>query len=92
VPGWSAVAFECGQQRGELPEALDAAELGLGGEHPGSGPAQRHLAVLPALHPPGVVADDLDHGLGRVGRLHGLEQRAAHAEPVDRERVGEPLA
>ena len=52
-------SFGCGEQCGELPEALDAAELAFGGEHPGGGPAQRHLAVLPVLDPPGVVANDL---------------------------------
>jgi hypothetical protein len=56
----------------QLQEALDTAELAFGGEHPGRGPTQRHLAVLPVPHPAGVVANDLDHRLDRVGRLERL--------------------
>ena len=44
---------------GELPVALDPAELVLGAGHPGGCPAQRHLAVTPALHVGRMVADVL---------------------------------
>ena len=36
--------------------SLDATEPSLGGEHPGGGPAQRHLAVLPVRDASRVVA------------------------------------
>jgi len=39
-----------------------------------------------------VVADDLDHRLDRVGRLHGLQQLAADAQPGDGQGLGQPLA
>jgi len=85
------VLLERVEQLRELFVALDAAELGLGGEHPGGAPAQRHLAVLPVLHASGVVADDLDHRLGRVRRIERGEQAAGDAEPVDGDGLGEPF-
>jgi hypothetical protein len=46
--GSSAVcSFERGDQLWQLSIALDAAELGLGGQHPSRGPAQRHLSTAP---------------------------------------------
>jgi hypothetical protein len=88
VVACSSAAAQCG----EFLVALDPAELGLGGEHPGRCPAQGHLARGPGLHPPGVVADDLDHALHRVGGLHGLQQLAAHLQPVDGQGLGQALA
>ena len=85
-------SFQRGGELRQLAEALDSTELGFGGEHACGGPAQRHLAGGPALHAAGVVADDLDHRLDRVGAVHGLQQRPADAEPVDGEGLLEPLA
>lgn len=67
-------SFEGNQQLWELAVALDAAELGLGSRHPRGGPAQFHVAVLPALDPAGMMAVALDYRLDRVGGLQGLEQ------------------
>ncbi len=44
------VAFDGERELGEVCVADDLAELGLGLEHPRGGPAQAHIAGLPALH------------------------------------------
>ena len=43
------VALDGDRELGEVGEADDLAELLLGFEHAGGGPAQAHVAVLPAL-------------------------------------------
>jgi hypothetical protein len=53
-------------------------------DHAG-GPAQAHVARLPALDVARGAADDLDHRLARVRRLQRLLQRSLHAEPSDGE-------
>src|SRR5918994_3869060 len=67
--GW-AVPVEVALDRdGELRQVAvtdDAAELPLGLEHPGCGPAQCHVAGLPALHVARRAADALDHPLAGV--------------------------
>src|SRR5664280_909100 len=55
-------------------------------------PTQPHVPVLPALHVAGVVAHDLDHGLDRVGRGDGAQQRAGHAQAGNGEHLGQALA
>ena len=71
------VAFDRDDEGGEVAVADDLPELPFGFEHAGGGPAQRHLARLPALHVALGAADDLDHRLARVRRLERPLQRAA---------------
>ena len=68
------------------------AELLLGDEHAGGGPALAHVAVLPALHVALGVADDLDHALARVRRAQRLGELAGDPEPHQRQRVLEAFA
>src|SRR3954451_22888951 len=62
------IAFHGEGQLGEVSVADDLAELTLGFEHPGGGPAQAHVAVLPALDVARDAANGLDHRLAGVRR------------------------
>jgi hypothetical protein len=70
---------------GEVAVADDAAELLLGFEHARRGPAQRHVAGLPALDVARRAADALDQRLARVGGLERALQRAVDPEPCHRQ-------
>src|SRR5580704_8482673 len=54
---------------GEIAVAEDFPELGLGLEHPGGGPAQAHVAVLPVLDVAAGAPDGAGHRLDRVRAL-----------------------
>ena len=60
------VAFDRYGELGEVSVAGDPAELAFGFEHPGSGPAERHLAGLPPFDVAAGAADALDHRLTGV--------------------------
>jgi hypothetical protein len=45
-----------------------------------------------ALHVGGVVSDDLDHGLYRVGAHDYLEQAGCHCDAGDGEGLGQVLS
>ena len=77
---------------GEIAVADHLAELPFGFEHPGCGPAQAHVAGLPALDVAGGAADGLDHGFARVGRLQRLLEQPAYAEPRHCQRLLQPFA
>src|SRR3954452_6164689 len=62
------VAFDGDGELGEVAVTDDLAELRLGFEHAGGGPAQAHVAVLPALDVAADAPDGLDHRLARVRR------------------------
>ncbi|MDQ6849801.1 MAG: hypothetical protein M3070_07455 [Actinomycetota bacterium] len=79
--------FDRGHELGEVAVADDPAELLLGLEHPGGGPALAHVAVLPALDVALGVADDLDHRLDRVRRGQRLGELAVDPEAHQRQRL-----
>jgi len=59
VGGGEGVTLDRDDELGEVAVADDSAELLLGDEHPGGGPALAHVAVAPALDVALQVADDL---------------------------------
>ena len=71
--------------------AVDPAELLLRLDHARCTPAQRHLAVAPALHVGGVVPADLDHRLDGVGGAKRSGERGRNTEAADGEGLGEAL-
>jgi len=77
---------------GEVFVADDASELLFGFEHAGGGPAQRHVAVLPALDVARAAPDALDHGLAGVGGLLRRLELACDAEAGEGERLLETFA
>ena len=86
------VAFDGEGELGEVGVADDLAELGLGLEHPGGGPAQAHVTGLPALDVAAGAADGVDHRLDRVRRGQRLLQPAADPEAGEGQRLLEALA
>src|SRR3954467_11489452 len=68
------VSLDSDRELDEVAEADDLAELLLGFEHAGGGPAEAHVAVLPARDGAWRAADGLDHRLARVrGSERALE-------------------
>lgn len=88
---WLARSRSTASELAEVCVADDLAELLLGLEHAGGGPAQAHVAVagLPAFD---VAADELDHRLDRVGALQRLLETALDVQAGERERLLEALA
>jgi len=72
--------------------ADDLSELAFGFEHPGGGPAQAHVAVLPALDVAAGGAADADHRLDRVRAAQGPPELLVDAESLQRHGLGEALA
>ena len=70
-------SFDRDREGRKLGVADDLAELALGFEHPGGGPAQAHLAGGPVLDVALGGADGVDHRLARVGRLQRAAELAA---------------
>src|SRR6266498_3263974 len=62
------VVLDGERELGEVAVADDLPKLPFGFEHAGGGPAQAHVARLPALDVARGAADDLDHRLARVRR------------------------
>src|SRR3954470_22916866 len=77
------LALDGDGERGQLGVADHAAELPLGLEHPGGGPAQAHVAVLPTLDVAAGPADALEHRLARVG----IPYETARMLPVTPDRL-----
>src|SRR4051794_40967781 len=71
--------------------ADDLAELALGFEHPGGGPPEAHVAVLPALDVAAGAADGLDHRLARVRGSERALEPATHLKPGDGQRFLQAL-
>ena len=71
---------------------LEAAESVLGFERGGRGPAQDHVAPTPPLHTPRDTAHALVEALGWIRGAQALLERAAKPEPLDRQRLLQPLA
>src|SRR5215210_2316574 len=88
----SDVALNGDGERWQLRVADHASELALGFEHPGGGPAQAHVSVLPTLDVAARALDGVDHRLARVRRGQRLLQRAAHSQAGDGERLLQALA
>jgi len=76
----------------EVLVADDLAELALGFEHPGGGPAQAHVAGLPALEVAAGGAADADRRLDRVRRGQRLVQLGMDPQALQRDRLGQALA
>jgi hypothetical protein len=85
------VAFDGEGELREVGVADDLAELGLGLEHPCSGPAQAHVAGLPVLYVARGAADDLDHRLDRVRRGQRLLQAPADSQAGEGEGLLQSL-
>ena len=64
----------------------------LGFEHAGGGPAQAHVAVLPALDVAAGAADGLDHRLARVRGGERALELAGDPEPGEGQRLLHALA
>src|SRR5215210_3374086 len=90
--GDEGVTLDGDDELGEVAVADDPAELLLGDEHAGGGPALAHVAVVPVLYVALGVADDLDHALAGVRGAQRLREVAGDAEPHQRQRVGHALA
>jgi hypothetical protein len=90
--GVGEVAFDGERELGEVGVADDAAELALGFEHPGGGPAQRHVAVLPALDVATGAADALDQRLAWVRALERALEGPADPEARERDGLLEALS
>src|SRR3954465_13478317 len=60
--------------------------------HPGSGPAQRHVARLPVLDVARAAPDAFDHRLARVGARERLVEVAADREAGQGERLLQAFA
>ena len=84
--------FDRDGEFGEVAVADDAAELAFGFEHAGGGPAEAMSPGCQRLTLRLVQADALDHRLARVGRGERRLEAAADPEPLERERLLEPLA
>src|SRR5215208_2112656 len=85
------VALDGDGELGEVWVTDDAPELVLGFEHAGGGPAQAHVAVLPAPDVAADAPDGLDHRLARVRRGECALEPATDAEPRDRPRLIQAL-
>ena len=83
--------FDCDADFGEVAVADDAAELLFGFEHSGRGPAEAHLAGLPAFGVAAGASADLDHRLAGAGRLERSFQIASDSKPRERECLLEAL-
>src|SRR3954469_17929685 len=88
----SDVCFDGDGEARQVLVADDLAELALGFEHPGGGPAQAHVSVLPALDVVRGAAGGLDLRLARVRGGERALEPAANAEPCDRQRFLEAFA
>jgi len=87
----SDVALDGEGELGEVLDADDLAELALGFEHAGRGPAQTHVAGLPALDVARCAPDELDHRLDRVGRGERAPQLLVALQALQRDRLGQAL-
>ena len=74
------VAFDRERELGEVAVADDLSKLTFGFEHAGGGPAQAHVAGLPAL----LVAAVLTDGLAQRPRLGGRPLALGISEELPR--------